>query len=189
MKKLILMLCACTIAFAGLLTSCKNEVEEYVDVTMKTYDYIYSVTGTLKIVHEQGTTGAITKQTETYTITQGKGSASWTERTTEKTDCINIGIDVIARADKTTQQDNNPAETTYNTDFSMKYFPFGDVNKIDGKYYIKNNTDAEYVEVKISDIKKKGFTYSGTITYDSSTETTVDKYTYTIDFTFDNPAK
>ena len=189
MKKLILMLCACTIAFAGLLTSCKNETEEYIDVTQSLYDYIYSVTGTMTIVEETGTPGATSKTTTTYTITQGSGSAEWWEQTNYKSDVINIEVGVNARSNKNEQTDDQTPVVTYNTYFPYSNYSFYYVSKIDGKYYIKNDVSAEYEQVNISGIKEKGFTYSGSYTHDWSTESNVNKTTYSVDLTFDKPVK
>ena len=190
MKKMILMLCACTIAFAGLLTSCKNEVEEYVDVTNQYYEYIYSVTGTMTIVAETGTPGATSKTTTTYTITQGRGYAEWEEQTNYKSDDIMIEVGINARSNKKEQTDDQTPVVTYNTSFPYNNNnSFYSVFKIDGKYYIRNDVSAEYVQVNISDIKEKGFTYSGSYTHDGSTESNVNKTTYSVDLTFDKPVK
>ena len=54
MKKITLVLCACAIAFAGLLVSCNNATGDYVNTTSAWNRYEYKVTGTFKQVDKDG---------------------------------------------------------------------------------------------------------------------------------------
>ena len=48
MKKISLMLCVCAMALVGLFVSCSNG--EYIDSTSVGNNYLYKVTGTMKVI-------------------------------------------------------------------------------------------------------------------------------------------
>ena len=187
MKKLTLMLCACAMALAMVLVSCKNEPEEYVDVTEHSYDYIYSVTGTVKEVIETGPKDSTTKTVTEWTYTKATGSAEWYTSTTNKKDQLIYDISASGRADKSEKVGDADAVKTYRVHKGIDSV-FEDLYKIGDKFYIRFNN--EYIEVTVSEPKKDGFTYSGSYTYDESPdEDNIDKTTYSIDLTFAKPIK
>ena len=189
MKKLTLMLCACAMALAMVLVSCKNEPEEYVDVTSHSYDYIYSVTGTLKQVDEVGPKDSTTKTITEWTYTAANGNAWWSKDSREN-EPESYGVSFDGYADKSVKVGDGDPTKTYKNSVSSGHFDwFGRVYKFSGKFYIKDRNN-EYVEVTVSpDFKKAGFTYSGSFTIKNSghTDDNVNTTTYSIDLTFAKP--
>ena len=187
MKKLTLMLCACEMALAMVLVSCKNEPEEYVDVTSHSYDYIYSVTGTIKEVCETGPKDSTTKKISEWTFTKAKGNATWSTSTLSKSDQLTYNISANGQADRSVKDGDADAVKTYRVNKDIKYV-FQTMYKIGDKFYIY--FDNEYIEVTVSEPKKDGFTYSGSYTWDHSPdEDNINKTTYSIDLTFAKPIK
>lgn len=186
MKKLTLMLCACAMALAMVLVSCKNEPEEYVDVTSHSYDYIYKVTGTVKQVTEYGPKdGTLTTTTITKTYTKATGAVSGgTESSTSKPDYIYYTISVNGIGDQETKTGDSDPVKMYKVDISPNWV-FKYLYKMNGKYYVQDYWGAAYTEVTVSDIKKDGFTYVGSYTEDNTSDTYVNKTTYSVDLKFE----
>ena len=82
MKKITLVLCACAMAFAGLLVSCSNDASGgdvkliYRDSTE--YEYVYELSGTIVETVQQASDKAVLLTTETTTTSfKGLAQLSW----------------------------------------------------------------------------------------------------------------
>ena len=73
MKKITLMLCACAMAFAGLLVSCSNGAEKWIDGTTHSSHYEYAITGTVSESYETGNTTSTTVTKGVFTLSKGIG--------------------------------------------------------------------------------------------------------------------
>ena len=105
MKKITLMLCACAMAFAGLLVSCSNGSEKIIFTDSTSYDYAYTVSGTKVETTESATDKAalLTTTTVTSSFSAGNAIISWSENDDTTLDWKNYSFSVnAARGDKVT---------------------------------------------------------------------------------------
>ena len=159
MKKITLVLCACAIAFAGLLVSCSNDAGSgdvnliYRDST--TYNYVYELTGTKVVTEESASDKTVLLTTET-TTTSFKGLARlyWNVNDDTFDDYTYYSFDVFGLEEanelykKTftgTDAANHDAETLYTdrlSTFSLAYknvhddIPDLGFYKLDDKYIV-----------------------------------------------------
>ena len=80
MKKITLMLCACAMAFAGLLVSCNNGSEKIIFTDSTSYDYAYTLSGSKVVTVQTATDKAVLLTTTTETTSfEGLANISWSE--------------------------------------------------------------------------------------------------------------
>ena len=193
MKKITLMLCACAMAFAGLLVSCNNGTEKYVDTTSVYNNYRYKVTGS---VTETTSTGAIAKPDTTsdvYTFTKATGSVSWTDNETSKGDVPTYNIWFGGQADRVFTNASSVETKTYTV---WKQLPdtVGKLYKLDDGYYIDLDRNKDrYVKVTLDgEFGDDEFKLSYNYTIDNlsaPSTTTVNSKTYSGTITFTSVAE
>ena len=201
MKKIGLMLCIFAIAFTGLLASCNSGWNgEYVSGGWKSYNYLYTVTGTLNIVEESGVTNDVTKTTTTWTIANATGEL-WNSSTIgnnynhDRGNNYSWGVNPymgiafsgtgsvskkVGSADPIVRYNGNinttycfPAEGFNGGNFSA----VNSIYKLDSNYYIQYN--GEYYKLESAPaLNGKDFTLKFTYSDDNSSEGYVDKTTY-----------
>lgn len=116
MKKITLMLCACAMAFAGLLVSCNNGSEKIIFTDSTSYDYAYTVSGTKVVTTETATDKAVllTTRTETSSFSAGNAVITWYENDDTTQDWKNYNLKVYpSRGDRvvTTKYTGTSAES------------------------------------------------------------------------------
>lgn len=148
MKKINLILCACAVALAGLMVSCKNGNVEKIDVTSTETSYIYKVNGTVTYTMKSGTTTAVDTQEITYTIKDAyTGRLTTGEYETWESNQCSYGISLsggeISLYLKDTPATGTATEyvldNTNTNDPSASYIPSLEIptfNEIDGDYYV-----------------------------------------------------
>lgn len=199
MKKITLMLCACAMAFAGLLVSCNNGTEKYIYANEVSYTYDYNVSGTIKEVETTGAAAAPTATVTEYTLTKATGGFNWTENSQREGQDVyyynnNNRIDgyhfwINGTADESVTVGTGTATKTYAVWASIP----GRVQtlyKLGDDLYIKL-VDGAYSKVTISDgeIGDDEFTLSYNYTIDNgSTTTTVDTTAYSATLKFKVPS-
>lgn len=159
MKKINLIICACSFIFAALSISCKNETVERTDVNLKEYHNYYTISGTVSTVRNKKTydaAGTLTAEdtiTQAVTIESGRAEMEWT---TSKTNSTNGDIIKISAIDMTgklnvTEKDMAGNENKLLTDSSIANTQFASRSfsliKIGKKYYAakKYNYATDYV--------------------------------------------
>lgn len=210
MKKINLILCACAVALAGLMISCKNGNVDKIDVTQTTTRYIYKVNGTITSIQKSGTTSATTTVETKYTVTDvlanqrlyNSYGGSYTEATiSEKTDeayDTNItGYDIDfsggnSSATKTTTPASGTATVEVKDYVSGSSLPSLSIAEIDGEYYI--NYDYAWVNVDdnfdgfVGDdeftFKYEGASANGWLDQDDKDANVVSSYSTSFDLTF-----
>ncbi len=138
MKKITLMLCACAMAFAGLLVSCSNGTEKWINGTEQGSEYVYAITGTVTESEETGTTGSTTVTTDVYTFTKGRGAITLDKVDSQKENndkAITGYISFGGKADKSHKEGSAEAVKTYNVSYSQ-YMSSLDLTKLDDNWYI-----------------------------------------------------
>lgn len=98
MKKITLMLCACAMAFAGLLVSCSNGSEKIIFTDSTSYDYAYTVSGSKVVTTEVATADKavlLTTTTKTSTFSTGAANISWSENDDATYDWKNYELNVM----------------------------------------------------------------------------------------------
>ena len=208
MKKINLILCACTVALAGLIVSCKNGNVDMIDVTTTKTNYIYKVNGTITEVQNSGTTSATTTQETKYTVTDVlANSIDWTygrtespiitETTKETYDTNCAGYDIsFSGGNSTAIETTTPATGTATVrvkDYvSGSSLPSLSIAEIDGEYYI--NYDNAWVNVDdnfdgfVGDdeftFKYEGASANGRLDQDDKDANVVNTYSTSFDLTF-----
>ncbi len=197
MKKITLMLCACAMAFAGLLVSCNNGTEKYIYANDVSYAYDYNVSGTIKTVATSGAVAAPTATVTEYTLTKGQGGIYWTENSQVEGDATgaidgwneNYHMWLNATADKSVTVGTGTATKTYAV---STWLPekAGTLYKMGDDLFIKVQ-DGAYSKVTIDDgeIGDDEFTLSYNYTIDNgSTTTTVNTTAYSATLNFKVPS-
>lgn len=134
MKKLTILLCACVVAVAGLMVSCKNEPTEYIDMTNTATDIYYKVSGTVVESRSWGTTTDTNISETTYTITDAVGYAYNYKSKTCDSNTASWYIqfqDPDAQAANTYKSGSTTSESKRWGSYSYDY----QITKIDGDYY------------------------------------------------------
>lgn len=134
MKKLTILLCACAVAVAALMVSCKNEPTEYINMTDTATDIYYKVSGTVVESRSWGTTTDTNISETTYTITDAVGYAYNYKSKTRDSNTASWYIqfqDPDAQAANTYKSGSTTSESKWWGSYSDYYT----INKIDGDYY------------------------------------------------------
>ncbi len=196
MKKITLMLCACAMAFAGLLVSCNNGTEKYINANEVSYAYDYNVSGTIKEVATSGAVAAPTATVREWTLTKGQGGIYWTENSQIEGDATgtiggwneNYHMWLNATADQSVTVGTGTATKTYAVgkglpDKAQTLYKMGD----DLFIKVKEGT---YSKVTIDDgeIGDDEFTLSYNYTIDNSTTTTTNSTAYSATLKFKVPS-
>jgi len=186
MKKITLMLCACAMAFAGLLVSCNNGAEDYINTTSVSNTYYYKVTGSFKDVETSGAIAAPSTETTEWTIVKGTAAVSWTKSVTTEGDrpIYEISTDIYT----------DTVETVGSSTTSTKHFnvtntglPFSAIYEFEDGYYVRIDSGI-YSKVTLDgDFGDSSFTLSYDFTVDnlvnpSTTSVNKDQYSGTIKF-------
>ncbi len=175
MKKITLMLCACAMAFAGLLVSCSNGSEKIIFTDNTSYDYAYAVSGTKVVATESAPSDKAvlhTTTTETSSFSAGNAVITWYENDNSTTDWKNYSLSVSpARGDKvvavkysgTSASSQTAVEDVHtdNTDISGLYFNFYSLG--DAYYSGSKNWENDNYAAKTEDeVKELNYTVSVT---------------------------
>ena len=149
MKKLTILLCACAVAVAGLMVSCKNEPTEYVDVTNTSKTIYYKVTGTITNTYVYGSKDSPNTY-EYVTTIDGTAVASTWNTETNSSNWSGWYINCYDEDATFTQvvKDKDGTELSSGKKWE-KYQTWLELIKIDGSYYIDND-DGEYKKVTVS---------------------------------------
>ena len=189
MKKLTLVLCACAMALAMALVSCKNEPEKVVFDKDTSYQYIYTLTGSVVETVETGTPGNTTKVNTTNTIKNGHMSVVWEENKNQE---INVYRNRYLQGYISYDTTDSASTVTYDHatefDYTFEFDPIKNTYKvIDDDASAFSFTIAKGIpEATVTgDWEDDTVTISFTnITKDDSDETTIDKeyvvYTYVL---------
>ena len=149
MKKITLMLCACAMAFAGLLVSCSNGSEKIVFTGETTYEYAYAVTGTKveTTTYSSNSDELVRTTTVTDSFKNGTALLSWTTDDDETLETQNYNLKVnYGYGDKTTDYSfsgslytANKAAYDTDSDYSMNSWlgqGSWDFYTLDSKYFV-----------------------------------------------------
>ena len=193
MKKITLMLCACAMAFAGLLVSCSNGSEKYVDATEVNNNYLYKVTGSVSVTTADGAIANPDTTSDVYTFTKATGSVSWTDSETSKGDVPTYTIGASGLADRVYTEGTTETKR-YNVEKNAISWSEGKLYKLDDGYYIDLNRNKDrYVKVTLDgEFGDDEFKLSYNYTIDNLTTpstTTVDSTTYSGTLTFSSVAE
>ncbi len=197
MKKITLMLCACAMAFAGLLVSCSNGTEKWIDGTQEGTNYVYSITGTVTESVETGSTGSTTVTTDVYTLSSGRGSIWLNKENSKKKNNDNAstgGLWFGGKGDKSHTVGTAAAEKTYNVSFNSYGSTNIEFSKLDDNWYAGysrtiNGSYVSFDKVKLETVPEfDGSDYNFKISFvkdDSDSDAgTVDKKTLSFDISF-----
>ena len=181
MKKISLMLCLCAMALVGLFVSCSNG--EYIDSTSVSHDYLYKVTGTMKVIETEGAATAPVSTSAEYTITKATGEVWWTESVNQLGDVPEYGTWCNLKANLSTSVSSGTVKT-YNV-YPSWPSELRNLYKFSDGFYIKTQS-GNYSKVTIDgDFEDESFTLSYSYSIDNgSTETIVDVTTYSGSLTF-----
>ena len=181
MKKISLMLCLCAMAFVGLLVSCSNG--EYIDSTSVSYDYLYKVTGTMKVVETEGLITAPATTSSEYTITKATGEVWWTESVTQSGDVPEYRTWLNLKADLTTS-DTAGSTKTFNVYPSCPN-ELKTLYKFSDGFYLKTQ-QGKYEKVTLEgDFGDESFTITYSYIIDNgSTSASLDTTSYSGSLTF-----
>ena len=167
MKKITLMLCACAMAFAGLLVSCSNGSEKIVFKGETTYEYAYAVTGTK--VETTTTSSNSDELVRTTTVTDsfknGTALLSWSTKDDETLETQDYKLNVnYGYGDETTDYSfsgslytANKAAYDRDSSYSMNRW-LGEASwnfyTLDSKYFI-GSTSTWNADSKTADEEKE----------------------------------
>lgn len=180
MKKISLMLCVCAMALVGLFVSCSNG--EYIDSTSVGNNYLYKVTGTMKVIETEGLIDNPSSLTREYTIVKATGGLWWAESVSQAGDVPEYSIWTSSvKADLNTVTSSASAKT-YNV---TTYLPFNTLYKFGDDFYIKSQKGV-YSKVTLNgEFGDDSFTIQYSYAIDNgSTSTSVDTTTYSGTLTF-----
>jgi len=174
MKKITLMLCACAMAFAGLLVSCNNGSEKIIFTDSTSFDYAYTVSGTKVVTTEYANDKALllTTRTETSSFSAGNAVITWDENDNSTTDWKNYHLKVYpSRGDKVvavkysgTSAESQPAVEDAHTDNIQIYSSDVYFYSLGDAYYSgsKNWKDDSYAAKTEDEVKELNSTVSVT---------------------------
>ena len=181
MKKITLVLCACAIAFAGLLVSCSNDAgdEQIIFRSNNSYDYAYTVSGSIVETVESAPVDkavTLTTTTTTQSFDNGKAVLSWTDSDDQTNDYQNYNLSVssvygnkvvVVKNTGTSPLSNTPKDQhTDNANISGLTAGF---YSLDGKYYLSTGSDYE----ALTDDQIKALTATITVTGDIAEDDSV----------------
>ena len=144
MKKINLILCACAVALAGLMVSCKNNNVDIINVTNTKTNYIYKVSGTVTSTSNYGATAtSVTNTVTTYTIKDAY-TGKLTEEVDEQMERNNTYYDISlfggsVSATKTVTDAAGSKTETVKDVLSVSSLGSLSFYDIDGDYYIVEN--------------------------------------------------
>ena len=162
MKKITLVLCACAMAFTGLLVSCSNNsgTEEIIFRDKETNCYVYEVSGIEVITkNEGGLDTTVTTTTDTVEFS-GVGTLTWTLNDDELNDFQNYSLEVKTgqgygtRSIKYSGEEgkNKTAPKDIHDDYGYFYYNTNSANEIKldfhyaaGNYYLTKGSTASTV--------------------------------------------
>ena len=148
MKKITILLCACAVAVAGLMVSCKNEPTEYVNVTSTRKAFYYNVKGTITETKITGSKDSPTT-TETVTTIDGTASAETWNSETESSNYSYWGISFYDEDASFTRVKKDKAGTELSSEKKWDDYDSGLwLIKMNGSYYTES--DGEYKKVNVS---------------------------------------
>jgi len=183
MKKITLMLCACAMAFAGLLVSCNNG-SEYINASGVSYNYNYKITGTIKEATSDGAVASPEKTSTDYTFTKATGYVNWYENENSYGDVPTYYIGASGYADKTYTNAASVETKSYKNDANL---PFWQLEKFEDGFYINlDNVSSQHEKGKYAKVTLDGdfgddeftLTYEYTLETGTNDETTVHTKTY-----------
>jgi len=144
MKKITLMLCACAMAFAGLLVSCSNGAEKWINGTTHSNKYEYAITGTVTESVETGTTSSTTVNKGVITFAKGIGDIGLNSEDSRKenNDSSSSGyIYINGKGDASYTAGTADPEKYYN----LPYYNYNiSLNKLDDNWYISASADSSF---------------------------------------------
>lgn len=184
MKKITLMLCACAMAFAGLLVSCSNGSEKIVFTGETTYEYAYAVTGTKVVTTVTSSNSDTLVETTTVTDSFKNGTAllSWTTNDDQTLETQNYNLKVnYGYGDKTTDYSFSGTSATgrsRDSSYSMNSW-LGEASwnfyTLDSKYFIGSTSTGNADSLTADEEKELGkneddetITVTGNIAEDDS---------------------
>ena len=183
MKKITLMLCACAMAFAGLLVSCNNG-SEYIEASGVSYSYNYKITGTIKEATSDGSVAAPSKTSTVYTFTKATGNVNWYENENSYGDTPDYWISTSGYADTVYTNAASVETKSYKNEVGL---PFWKLEKFEDDFYINldnlssQNEKGKYAKVTLDgDFGDDEFTltYEYTLETGTNNETTVHTKTF-----------
>ena len=149
MKKLAILLCACAVAVAGLMVSCKNEPTEYVNVTSKAEKVFYTVSGTWTGTQIYGAKDAPTTD---EMVTTYDNAYAWTYKYESKQSTKNYtnwSIFIYDEDASSTMSTTTGDTTDKGKSWDEDYMPLN-LYKINGAYYLYDTGDSEYMKVTVT---------------------------------------
>ena len=186
MKKMSLLLCACAVAVAGLLTSCSEPKEVVFDTAVRTQN-AYSVTGTMSVENVAGATGSLVTKKVTGTITNGYVDMYYTDSKADNSEKDWYGFSGYSFYGTYEYSETDSGVTTTTTTKNMNLYNselvssfrlvWNGLTCLDGNYYIHD--DSTYIPVTVSSSLSDD-TFSISYTYvdsDASTSDYTDKTT------------
>ena len=191
MKKITLMLCACAMAFAGLLVSCSNGTEKWIDGTSGGSYYAYAISGTVTEKFEDSTT----TQTTVYTLAKGRGgiSNSIKDSRDQNKDNVYYGyINFDGKGDRSVTNGTAAAVKTYNVSYGKGF----NIYKLDDGYYLScwnsiynslKDSNVSFDKIKLESAPEfdgEDYTLKFTFVKDDSTESATDKTTFSGEINF-----
>lgn len=152
MKKHNLFICACAIAIIGLAASCKNETVERENVSYKTYDDTYTVTGTISVVtndYKCNSPSDIIQNdttTESITVKSALASVSWAKSKTLSSNAKDYYVDLHeikwSSTKKRKDKDGNETQLSGNSPSDEVVLHFI-LRKMGDKYYFYDPNNKE----------------------------------------------
>lgn len=149
MKKLTIILCACAVAVAALMVSCKNEPTEYVNVTSKAEKVFYTVSGTWA---GSDTSGPKDAPTTDEMVTTYDNAYAWTYKYESKQSTKNYtnwSIFIYDEDASSTMSTTTGDTTDKGKSWDEDYMPLK-LYKINGAYYLYESGDEEYRKVTVT---------------------------------------
>ena len=170
MKKISIFLCACAVAAAALMISCKNEPTEYVNLTTTVEEFYYSVSGTVTCTETSGTTSSATTEEEVITYDNANGWFFYQNNETSNLNYTAYDINfadpdaVITKCEKDSSGNVISGTSTKNWGYNSGNIT---IYKKDGSYYIQKGYEYEWQEISVTgSLGGKQFT----ISYEDTTD-------------------
>ena len=172
MKKISIFLCACAVAAAALMISCKNEPTEYVNLTTTVEEIVYSVSGTVTCTETSGTTSATTTEEEVITYDNANGWFYYENKETSSLNYTEYHIyitdpdAVFTKCEKDSSGNviSGTSKKNWGCDSGSMV-----IYKKDGSYYIEKGYEYEWLKISVTgSLGGKQFT----ISYEDSTDDT-----------------
>ena len=189
MKKINAILCACALVCAAVFVSCANEPTEMINVTTKSYERTFTVSGSITEVTEEvisGTSGSTTTKTTKTEFNGGYGKVTWTEsEVTESnynTYTVSYGGPAKVTESETEGSVTNSTTSSTTADYSITVY------EIDDEMYLSDAGDFVSAGGPY-DFDADSFTVAYTVSntekspYGTETDTVTKKVTVNLTFT------